>query len=320
VSHVINDTRFVSDELKTRVLSSMENLNYQPNLIARSLRKKKTNSIGLIISDIVNPFFSEIAWSIEYLSFVEKYSLFLCSTNGNEEKEIFYINQLSERQVDGIILISPQISTSYLKILEERNIPVVLVDNESPGCDVDVIRVDNYRGGKIATEHLVSLGHKKIACITGPFTENPSYDRVRGYKDVLNEHGIEVDEDLIIAGNFDVISGVQSADLLLEKEERPTAIFACNDLMAIGVVQSAAAHKIRVPQDLSVVGFDDITLARYIVPPLTTVKQPMREIGEQALKCIMEIIKNPNKTCRTITLNVRLEERQSTQMIKKGQR
>ena len=314
---MINETRFVSDELKANVLSAMEDLSYQPNLIARSLRKKKTNSIGLIVSDIVNPFFSEIAWSIEYFSFIEKYSLILCSTNGNEEKEIFYINQLSEWQVDGIILISPQISTSYLKILEDRNIPVVLVDNESPGCDVDVIRVDNYLGGKIATEHLVSLGHKKIACITGPFTGNPSYDRVRGYRDGLKKHGIEVDEDLIIAGNFDVISGVQSADLLLEKGGRPTAIFACNDLLAIGVVHSAAAHKIRVPQDLSVVGFDDITLARYIVPPLTTVKQPMREIGEQALECMTEKIKNPNKACRTITLNVRLEERQSTQMIKK---
>ena len=316
---MINGTRFVSDELKSSVLSSMEDLSYQPNLIARSLRRKKTNSIGLIISDIVNPFFSEIAWSIEYLSFIEKYSLFLCSTNGNEEKEIFYINQLSEWQVDGIILISPKNCNAYLKILEDRNIPVVLVDNESPGCDVDMIGVDNYRGGLMATEHLISLGHEKIACTTGPFTDNPSYDRVRGYRDALNKHGIEVDEDLLIAGNFDVISGVQAANILLEKGQRPTAIFACNDLMAIGVIQSAAAHNLIVPKDLSVVGFDDITLAKYIVPPLTTVKQPLREIGEQALNSMIEIIKNPNKACRTITLSVRLEERQSTQTIKREQ-
>lgn len=297
----------------------MEDLNYQPNRLARSLRMKQTNSIGLIISDITNPFFAEIAWSIEYLSFLKKYSLILCSTNGEQEKEIFYINQLSEWRVDGIILISPKISTNYLKILDERNIPVVLVDNVSPDRDVDVIKVDNYFGGKVATEHLVSLGHKKIACITGPFTENPSYDRVRGYKDILIGHGIGVEEDLILAGNFDAASGVRCADVLLEKKERPTAIFACNDLMAMGVFQSAATHNLRVPEDISVIGFDDIRLAKYLNPPLTTITQPLREIGEQALNCMVEIIKNPKKVCRTITLNVRLEERQSTQMIKKEQ-
>jgi len=297
----------------------MEELSYQPNRIARSLRKRKTNAIGLIISDITNPFFSEIASSIEYLTFLEKYSLILCSTNGKQEKETFYINQLSEWRVDGIILISPKISTSYLKILDERNIPVVLVDNESPGGEIDVIKADNYHGGKIAAEHLISLGHKKIACISGPFKDNPSYDRVEGYKDALMDHGIGVDEDLILAGNFDVISGVQCADVLLEKNEKPTAIFACNDLMAVGVIKSASTHNLRVPEDLSVVGFDDISLAKYIVPPLTTIKQPMREIGEQAINCMMEKIKNPNKACRTITLNVRLAERQSTQMIEKEQ-
>jgi LacI family transcriptional regulator len=292
----------------------MEDLNYQPNRLARGLRMKQTNSIGLIISDITNPFFAEIAWSIEYLSFIEKYNLILCSTNGEQEKEIFYINQLSEWRVDGIILISPKISSAYLKILDERNIPVVLVDNISPSGDIDVVKVDNYMGGKIATEHLVSLGHKKIACITGPFTENPSYDRVRGYKDVLIEHGIDVVEDLILAGNFDAVSGVQCADVFLEKEERPTAIFACNDLMAVGVLQSAAAHNLRVPEDLSVIGFDDIRLAKYLVPPLTTIKQPLREIGEQALNSMMGIIEDPKKACRTITLNVRLEKRGSTQI------
>ncbi len=295
----------------------MKDLNYQPNRLARSLRKKQTNFIGLIISDITNPFFAEIAWSIEYLSFLEKYSLILCSTNGEQEKEIFYINQLSEWRVDGIIMISPKISPSYLKILSERNIPVVLVDNESPYCNIDVIKVDNYRGGKIATEHLISLGHKRIACITGPYIENPSYDRVKGYKDALIEHEICMDEELILAGNFDMASGVQCADVLFEKKEKPTAIFACNDLMAVGVIQSAATHNLRVPEDLSVIGFDDITLAKHLVPPLTTIKQPLREIGEQALNCMMEIIEDPNKVCRTITLKVRLEKRESTQRIEK---
>lgn len=317
VSHVINETRFVSDELKTRVLASMDDLGYQPNRIARSLRKKQTNSIGLIISDITNPFFSEIAWSIEYLSYIEKYSLILCCTNGNQEKELFYIRQLSENQVDGIILISPKISASYLSLLEEREIPVVLVDNESPDANIDVIMVDNYHGGKLATEHLISLGHEKIACIAGPFTGNPTYDRVQGYKDTLIAHGITVRDDFILSGNFDVVSGVQCADTLLEKEEKPTAIFACNDMMAMGVIQSAVKHNLRVPDQLSVVGFDDISMAQYIVPPLTTIKQPLHEIGEAAVNSMMEVIKNPNKANKTIVLDVSLIERQSAKKINK---
>ncbi|MDO9546105.1 MAG: LacI family DNA-binding transcriptional regulator [Pelolinea sp.] len=315
VSHVVNGTRFVSDDLKARVLSSMKDLDYQPNRIARSLRRKQTNSLGLIISDITNPFFAEIAWSIENISFLEKYSLFLCNTNSKYEKEVFYINQLSEWQVDGIILISPKIDTSYLKILEERNIPVVLVDNESPEGNYDVVKIDNYLGGKMAADHLIALGHKRIACISGPFMHNITYERVEGYKDSLREHGLIVDEKMILTGNFDVASGLQCANNFFEMDERPTAIFACNDQMAVGVIQSAAAHNLKVPDDISLVGFDDINLSRYTVPPLTTISQPLHEIGEQALNCMIEKIKDPNKSPKTITLNLRLAERQSTKRI-----
>ena len=312
VSHVINSTRFVSEALRERVLASMDELGYQPNRIARSLRKKETNTIGLVISDITNPFFSEIAWSIEYLTYLEKYSLILCCTNGKEEKETFYINQLSERQADGIILISPKISTNYLKILEERNLPVVLVDNDSPGNGMDVIMVDNFRGGELAAEHLLSLGHTRIACVSGPFMYNPSFDRVKGFQAYLAEHNNKMPDEYIQKGNFDVYSGVDCANTLLELPDPPTAIFACNDMMAMGVIQSAAKHGLQVPEDLSVIGFDDISMAEYYVPPLTTIRQPMHEIGSESLNAMMESINNPNKSYKKITLDVQLIKRDST--------
>jgi len=318
VSHVINNTRFVSDDLKTRVLTSMEELGYQPNHIARSLRKKETDTIGLIISDITNPFFSEIAWSIEYLTYMEQYSLILCCTNGRVEKETFYINQLSERRVDGIILISPKISTDYLKILEDRDIPVVLVDNESPGNRMDVIMADNFQGGRLAAEHLTKLGHEKIACISGPFVDNPSYERVKGFLAVLKEKGLPMHEEYMRKGNFDVYSGVDRGKELVEMEDPPTAIFACNDMMAMGAIQAVVKHGLRVPDDISVVGFDDISMAEYFVPALTTIRQPMHEIGSEALKAMMESINIPDKSHRKITLDVHLIERDSTKQMKRS--
>jgi LacI family transcriptional regulator len=294
----------------------MECMGYQPNRIARSLRRKQTNSLGLIVSDITNPFFSEIAWSIEYLSYLQNYSLILCNSDGNAEKEQFYINQLSEWQVDGIILVSSAIFPTRRIAIYDQHIPVILVDHDCPGYDYDTIVIDDFYGGKIATEHLVSLGHKRIACITGSRDIIPSHKRVDGFRSVLENSGLPVDESLILRGDFNPISGLNCANRLLEMENRPTAIFACNDMMALGAIQSAFNHGIKVPDELSVVGFDDIYWAKYSVPPLTTVKLPIHEMAEEAVKCFIERMHNPEKACRTVTLNVHLEERKSTGALK----
>ena len=220
--------------------------------------------------------------------------------------------------MDGIILISPKISTEYLKILDDREIPVVLVDNESPGNRMDVIMVDNFQGGKLAAEHLIGLGHEKIACIMGPFTDNPSFERVKGYQAAFNEKNISIPADYLRKGNFDVYSGVDCADALLEMADPPTAIFACNDMMAMGAIQSVVKHGLRVPEDISVVGFDDVSMAEYFVPSLTTIRQPMHEIGSEALKAMMESISQPDKSHRRITLDVHLIERDSTTQLKRS--
>jgi LacI family transcriptional regulator len=317
VSHVVNGTRYVSDDLKTKVLSVMECLDYQPNRIARSLRKKQTNSLGLIVADITNPFYSEIAWSIEYLSYIQKYSLMLCNSDGDPEKEQFYLNQLSQWQVDGIILVSSMIFPTRMISVGDGSLPIILIDHDCPGYDFDTILIDDFYAGKLATEHLIQLGHERIACITGSKENIPSYKRVYGYKAALEEHNLEVDPALIVRGDFNIISGVNCTNRLLEMENRPSAIFACNDLMAMGVMQSAFNHGIKIPDDLSVVGFDDIYWSKYTVPPLTTIKLPIHQLAEEAVNCFLNRIENPDNAFRSVTLEVQLEKRLSTGAWKK---
>ena len=295
----------------------MECLDYQPNRIARSLRRKQTNTIGLIVADITNPFYSEMAWSIDYLSQLQKYSVMLCNSDGDPEKEQFYINQLSQWQVDGIILISSVIFPMRMIPAGYGNIPMVLVDQDCPGYDFDTVLIDDFYAGRLATEHLVQLGHKRIACITGSKETIPSYKRVYGYKAVLDEHGIEHDPDLVLRGDFNIISGLNCTNRLLDMENPPTAIFACNDLMAMGVMQSAFNHGLVIPDDLSVVGLDDIYWSKYTIPPLTTIKLPIHQMAEEAVKTFLNRVENPDSACRTVTLEVHLEKRSSTNELKR---
>ncbi|MDK2981238.1 MAG: LacI family transcriptional regulator [Chloroflexota bacterium] len=316
VSHVINGTRFVSDDLKNKVLSVMECLDYQPNRIARSLRKKQTNSLGLIVADITNPFYSEIAWSIEYLSYIQNYSVMLCNSDGDPEKEQFYLNQLSQWQVDGIILVSSMIFPTKMISVGDGSLPIILIDHDCPGYDFDTVLIDDFYAGKLATEHLIQLGHQRIACITGSKETIPSYKRVYGYKAALEAAGLEYDPALVVRGDFNIISGVNCTNRLLELENRPTAIFACNDLMAMGVMQSAYVKGLRIPDDLSVVGLDDIYWSKYTVPPLTTIKLPVHQLAEEAVKSFLSRVESPDKASRTVTLEVHLENRASTGPLK----
>ncbi len=299
-------------------MSVMECLDYQPNRIARSLRKKQTSSLGLIVADITNPFYSEIAWSVEYLSYLQKYSMMLCNSDGDPEKELFYVNQLSQWQVDGIILVSSSIMPLKMIPMGLGSVPIILIDHDCPGYDFDTVIIDDFYAGKLATEHLIQLGHQRVAIITGSKDIIPSYKREIGYEAALKENGIEIDPALIVRGDFNIISGVNCANRLLEMENRPTAIFACNDLMAMGVLQSAYNHGLKIPDDLSVVGFDDIYWSKYTTPPLTTIKLPIHQMAEEAVNCFLERMENPARACRTITLEVQLEKRGSTGLLKKN--
>ena len=312
VSHVINNTRFVSNETRDRVLAAMRDLNYRPNALAQSLRSGKTHTLGLILPDSSNPFFAEVARSIEDAAFQLGYSVILCNTEGEGHRELLYVDVLSKKQVDGIIFVATGDQGDSLDFLQRQALPVLVVDRDLPEIHADAVLTDNRQGGCQATGHLIELGHRRIGCISGPSHLTPSADRTIGYRKAMEDAGLHAPEELILRGDFHPESGRVATAALLALPEPPTAIFACNDLMALGALRAAAEAGFRVPEDLSIVGFDDIELASYTTPPLTTIAQPKVDIGHRAAQLLVERIAEKNSPhCREV-LPTALIMREST--------
>lgn len=312
VSHVINNTRTVSDASRQSVLQAMEELEYRPNALARSLRRRKTNTIGMIVPDSANPFFAEIARAIEDASFAQNYSVILCNSEGDLEKQRTYTKVLVENRVAGILFLAAGLSTELVDDLCRQRVPLVVVDREVPGVEVDTVLTNHAQGGCLATQHLIDLGHRRIACITGSSEVAPSADRVIGYRATLEDNGLAFDERLVVKGDFQYRSGYEATRQLLRGEVKPTAIFACNDLMAVGCISAATELGFRIPADLSVVGFDDVRLASFTNPPLTTVAQPKVEIGRLATEMLLERMIDPDARPHFRRLDTELRIRNST--------
>lgn len=315
VSHVINNTRAVSDDTRRSVLESMRALGYKPNALARSLRRQQTHSIGMIVPDSANPFFAEVARAIEDASFAANYSVILCNSDGDLEKQEAYTNLLIERQVAGIVFVAAGLSTELVNDLRQRAVPLVVVDREISGVEVDTVETNHYQGGQLATQHLIELGHRRIACIAAGSELSPSAERLTGYRDTLAACGLPQDRALVVRGDFQFASGYRAAQQLLDLADPPTAVFACNDLMAVGCISAATQRGLHVPTDLSVVGFDDVKLASFTNPPLTTVVQPKREIGQRAMEILYARMRDLGAPARFERLNTRLVVRQSTQRL-----
>jgi LacI family transcriptional regulator len=311
VSHVINKTRFVSDEKRESVERAIEEMGYFPNALARSLRSGDTYTIGLILPDQANPFFAEVGRSIEAAAFEAGYSVILCNTENDIEKERIYMDVLTKKQIDGMIFVGAgEDYDSYKKLLDMK-VHVVAMDRNYPDLEMDVVTSDNLQGGKLATQHLIGLGHKRIGCIAGPSKVNLSAQRVTGYIQALEQAGLAVDQSLIISGDFHPGSGQEAALKLLSMQDPPTAIFACNDLMAMGVLRAGMELGRRIPQDLAVVGYDDIELALYTTPPLTTIKQPKKEMGITAFNYLLGRIQAEQSSPQRVSLPVSLVVRGS---------
>jgi LacI family transcriptional regulator len=315
VSHVINNTRLVSQETRNRVLAAMESLNYRPNALARSLRQGKTNTLGLVLPDSANPFFAEISRSIEDEAFKKGYSVFLCNTELDTQRELFYVDVLSKKQVDGIIFVAAGDQADSLEFLVGRNMPVVMVDRNVPNVEIDAVLTDNQLGGYLATRHLLELGHRRIACISGPSSITPSAERMIGYRKALEEAGVGYDERLILRGDYHAQSGMEITHSILKMNPRPTAIFALNDLMALGALRAAAEAGCSVPGDLAVVGYDDLEIARFANPPLTTIAQPKKEIGVRAIELLVDRISQKGRPPSRLVLPPELIVRRSTQPV-----
>ena len=318
VSHVINETRYVSDEVRQRVLEAMRALNYRPNALARSLRMGQTHTLGLILPDSANPFFAAVGRAVEASAFQLGYSVILGNTQGDPRREEQYIDVLSKKQVDGIIFVATGDQEASLNFLRSHAMPVVVVNRDVSALEVDLIYTDNFQGGALATQHLLSLGHRRIACIAGASDRTPGADRVDGYRHALEEAGLAYDASLVQAGDYQPASGLAVTQALLARPAPPTAIFAGNDLMAMGALRAAVEAGCRVPADLSVIGFDDIELARYTNPPLTTIAQDKAEIGAQAVRRLVDRIHSKSIPYQRSVLPTRLVLRESTGAIITG--
>jgi LacI family transcriptional regulator len=309
VSHVINRTRFVADDTRARVETAIEALGYRPNALARSLRVGHSHTLGLVLPDSANPFFAELGREIELAAFDAGFTVVLCNTGNDVERERLHLSVLAKQQVDGIIVIATDEPGDALRSVARHHLPVLVMDRERPDLPLDSVIADHLRGGQLATEHLLGFGHRRVGCIAGPRHVSTSNLRVAGYGKALHAAAIPLDPRLVVHGDFHAASGCSAARTLLALPRPPSAVFACNDLMAIGVLHAAAELGRRVPQDLAVVGYDDLELAPYTFPPLTTVAQPKREMGRRAVQLITRRVGEerlaPQRALLPVTLAVR---------------
>lgn len=318
VSHVINNTRHVETTTRQSVEQAMQELGYQPNSLARSLRSGETKTIGLVVPDVYNLFFADMARRIENLGYANGYSVILCNSDNNLAKQHNYIKTLITKQIDGVIFISAGESNEDLQKLADSRTPIVVADRVVPLSLADVVLLDNEQGGYEACKHLLDLGHKKIACITGPSDVSPSMQRASGYRRALKEAGIEAPAEYVIPGDFTVFGGSESMSRLMKLDERPTAVFVSNDMMAMGAVTAARRLGLHVPEDVSIIGFDDIELARAFNPTLTTMAQPMQEMADIATSRLIAKMNSGEEGWENeqFTLTANLIVRESTGPLK----
>jgi LacI family transcriptional regulator len=317
VSHFINGTRFISEELRVRVENAINELGYHPNSLARGLRRGESKTIGLIVPDNSNSFFAEILRAIESIGHQNGYSVILCNSDGDIEKEVSYTELLYAKQVDGIVFITTNNSIEHLQYLSRSGIPIVVVDRDLHMEDNDVILVDNFKGGYDATQYLIQLGHKKIACITGPSKLTPSADRVGGYQKALEESNIKYDPEYVVIGDFQVDGGEKAMQQLLSLLHCPSAVFVCNDMMALGAMRAIRKASLTIPDDISLIGFDDIPLTSIVSPALTTVAQPINEIAQCSFDSLISRMQEKSSTlpAKRIILPTKLVIRESCKRI-----
>jgi len=292
VSRVINNSTPVSPDLREQVLCAVRELGYQPNILAQNLRNKSVAAIGVIIPDIRAPFFSMVVRGIEDVCFEHEHTVLLCNSDGDPEKEILYAEALYRRQVDGIIFASAWgwDFSDHIEELYRRGMPLSFINRTLSNLAVDMVLVDKTIGNYQATRHLLDLGHRVIGCITMLSSGGATQEEVRGYRRALSEAGLAVDESLIIAATPVPAEGRLAAQKLLAREPRPSAIFARSDSLAMGVLYAAWEMGIKVPDELSVVGYSDANLMEFLTPPLTTVRQPQYEMGARAATALFERI------------------------------
>lgn len=288
ISRALTRPEMVAPATLEKVLSAVEAAGYRPNAIARSLREGVTRTIGLLVSDIQNPFYSSVTKAIERVAAANGYSTIICNADEDPANEEAALKLLADLKVSGIIHGSSGSSQESLSKLRQSGIPIIDIDRATELEDADTVLVDNFRGSREAAEYLIDLGHRRIATIAGPVKLTTGRDRLEGYKAALRGAGVEVPTQYVEHGDFREESGRLAAERLLALPDSPTALFVANNEMMAGALATCRSYDVRIPEDLSLISFDDVRWARYVDPPLTVIAQPTELIGEVAATLLFE--------------------------------
>ena len=316
VSHVINNNRFVSEAIREKVTAAIDSLNYAPSALARSLKLNQTRTIGMLLTASSNPFYAEVVRGVERSCYERGYSLILCNTDGDAERMNRSMETLLQKRVDGLLLMCTENHRpSQDAISRYPSLPIVMMDWAPFGAANDVIQDNALIGGVMATEYLISQGYQRIACITGPLDKTTAVQRLDGYRQAMQQAGLPVLPGYEVSGDFEFASGLPAMEQLLALRQRPEAVFASNDAMAVGVYQALYKEGLRVPDDIAVIGYDDIQLAQYMTPPLTTIHQPKDSLGELAIDALLHRLKEPEAEPQVLVLTPELVVRGSVGSI-----
>jgi LacI family transcriptional regulator len=316
VSRVINNDTHVRPETRQRVLVAMQHLGYVANRQARMLAGGKSNTIGLLVPDLGTGYIGEIIRGIDTELNWNDLDLVLYTTHRTATKEANYVANLAHGMVDGLLLVLPRNPADYIETLTRRNFPFVLIDHQGTVESCPAVGATNWQGAYTATEYLIALGHRRISFITGSLDLGCAQDRLKGYRSALRTHHIPEAPELVYEGNFFQPDGYAGACALLDLPDPPTAIFASNDVMAMGVMDAVRNRGLRVPDDISVIGFDNIPQSAMVYPPLTTVQQPLEQMGRVAAQMLISILNNVEKDTNRIELPTELIVRGSTSFPK----
>jgi LacI family transcriptional regulator len=319
VSRVVNGTGYTSAETRTRVEAAIDELGYVPNALARQLRSKRTKTIALVVADISNPFFTTIARGVEDVAVSHGFSVMYCNTDESETEEEQYLLMLIERQVDGVLLVPARSSGESFRLLHHHHMPVVVLDRRIAARTADSVRCDSEAGAHALANHLIDLGHRRIAVLTGRRNVSTSVDRVAGCRRALEEAGLGLPDELVHWGGFNFgksnqADGHRMAQEMLETPgERPTAVFCANNFIAFGAIRALAERGLRVPEDISVVAFDDLPVEWVSEPFLTCAAQPAYDIGREAAALLLDQVAGQREpTGASVVLPFELRIRRSS--------
>lgn len=304
VSRALNGDPRITAATREKVLAAAKRLGYRPNLSARALVKRRVLSIGLMIPEVTEPFYGRIVEGADQVTYTEGFNLILYLTHADPHREMAAFDQIKKGRVDGVILMIRQAKASAAFDILRAGVPVVLLLQQIPDAPIDHVRIDNILGARKAVEHLLNLGHKRIGFITGPQDALDAEERLIGYRQALEQTQLPFESALVFSGDFTPSSGERAVEQIMQFEPamRPTAIFAANDQMAMGAIKALGERGIRIPQDMAVIGFDDIEPASYFRPALTTVRQPIEEAARTAASMLVERINQSDSDRETSSL------------------